>query len=47
LTLFVNGEQIATAEDSTYAQGDIALTATSYEDEPTEIHFDNIVVHKP
>jgi hypothetical protein len=29
------------------AGGDIALTATSYEDEPTEIHFDNLVVRKP
>lgn len=25
-------------------RGDIALTATSYEDEPTKIHFDDLVV---
>lgn len=44
LTLFVNGQRLAMAEDSTFARGDIALTATSYEDKPTEIHFDNLVV---
>lgn len=44
LTLFVNGQRLAMAEDSTFTRGDIALTATSYEDEPTEIHFDNLVV---
>jgi len=47
LELFVNGERLATAEDSAYAEGDIALTATSYEDELTEVHFDNLVVSKP
>jgi tRNA A-37 threonylcarbamoyl transferase component Bud32 len=47
LTLFVNRQRLATAEDSTYASGDIALTATSYEDGPTEIHFDNLTVHTP
>jgi len=47
LVLFVNGQRLATAEDNTFTSGDIALTATSYEDEPTEIHFDNLVVNKP
>ncbi len=47
LALFVNGQRLATAEDSTFTEGDIALTATSYEDEPTEIHFDNLMVLKP
>jgi S1-C subfamily serine protease len=44
LALFVNGRHLATAEDSTFVKGDIALTATSYEDEPAEVHFDNITV---
>jgi hypothetical protein len=44
LALFVNGELLAEANDSTFIEGDIGLTATSYEDEPTEIHFDNLVV---
>lgn len=47
LTLFVNGERLATAKDSTFTSGDIALTATSYEDVPAEIHFDNLVVREP
>nr|HID12426.1 hypothetical protein [Anaerolineae bacterium] len=47
LLLFVNGQRLATAEDGTFARGDIALTATSYEDEPSEIHFDRLVVRKP
>ena len=47
LALLVNGQRLATAEDSTFASGDIALTATSYEDESTEVHFDNLVVQQP
>ncbi len=47
LTLFVNGQRVATAEDSTFTRGDIAFTATTYEDAPTEIHFDNLVVRPP
>ena len=47
LVLIVNGERLAETEDTTYVEGDIALTATSFEDEPTEIHFDNLVVTAP
>ena len=47
LELHVNGEHLATAEDGTFATGDIAFTATSYESEVTEIHFDNLVVRTP
>jgi len=47
LTLYANGQRLATAEDDTFSGGDIALTATSYEDVPTEVHFDNLVVTKP
>jgi hypothetical protein len=47
LALFVNGQRLATAEDDTFASGDIALTATSYEDELTEVRFDNLVVQQP
>jgi len=40
LALFVNGKRLATAEDSTYAAGDIALAAVSLEEnEPTEIAY--------
>lgn len=47
LVLFVNGQRLATAEDGTFARGDVALTATSYEDRPTEVHFDDLVVRRP
>jgi tRNA A-37 threonylcarbamoyl transferase component Bud32 len=47
LTLSVNGEFLATIEDSTFTSGDIALTATTYEEKGTEIHFDNLVVRNP
>ncbi len=44
LSLSVNGELVAEAEDDTYAEGDIAFSATTFEDTMTEIHFDNLVV---
>ncbi len=47
LTLIVNGQRLATTEDPTFTGGDIALTATSYEDVPTEIYFDNLIVRRP
>jgi len=47
IELFVNGERVGGVEDSTFATGDIAFTATTYEDEITEIHFDNVVVYSP
>ncbi len=47
LTLYANGKRLATAEDSTFDSGDIGLVAVTYENAPTEIHFDNIVVTKP
>ncbi len=47
LELFVNGQRLATAEDSTFVSGDIALTATTYEEDSTEVHFDDLVVNAP
>jgi tRNA A-37 threonylcarbamoyl transferase component Bud32 len=47
LALSVNGELLAEARDNTFSRGDIALTATSYEDEPTRVHFDNLTVYAP
>ena len=46
-TLFVNGTQVAQGSDSTYASGDISLSATTFEDTSTEAHFDNLVVTTP
>lgn len=44
LSLHVNGELLATTSDSTFRSGDIALTATSYESEMTEVQFDSLEV---
>ncbi|MCX7854712.1 MAG: DUF1080 domain-containing protein [Anaerolineae bacterium] len=47
LSLTVNGVLLVEAEDSDFTSGDIALTATSYEDTPTEVRFDNLRVTAP
>jgi hypothetical protein len=47
LALFVNGEIVAETSDTTFSEGDIALAATSYEAEATEVLFDNVVVTLP
>lgn len=47
LALLVNGELLADASDSTFSEGDIALTVTSFEEEATEVHFDNLVGSAP
>ncbi len=47
LSLYVNGDLLATATDSTFSTGDIGLTATSYESTSTLVHFYNLVVSQP
>jgi hypothetical protein len=47
LVLIINGKELASASDSTFSSGDIAMTATTYEDQPVEVHFDNVVVTRP
>ena len=47
LALFVNGNLVAEATDTKFTSGDIALTATTYETEPTKILYDNIRVVLP
>ncbi len=47
LALYCNGQLLAETTDSTYASGDIALMVTTYESEPTEVLFDNLVVRTP
>ena len=47
LSLTVNGELVLEADDDTFGSGDIAMTASTYEDEPTEIHFDNVFATAP
>ena len=47
LVLMVNGQVIAQANDSTFAEGDLALIVATYEDAATEVHFDNLEVTHP
>ena len=47
LALVVNGVLLAEAEDDTYTTGDLFLVASTLEDEPTEIHFDDLLVYVP
>jgi len=45
LALYVNGELVAEATDTTFVEGDIGLAATTFEpEERTEIRFDNLLV---
>lgn len=47
LTLYVNGQQVASATDSDYTGGDVGLIAGTFDTKGTDIHFDNFVVTKP
>jgi len=47
LSLTVNGQLVAQVEDTAFTAGDIALTATTYTDTPTEIHYESLVVTAP
>jgi hypothetical protein len=47
LALFVNGELAVDASDTTFDEGDIALAVTSFEDDVTEVLFDNVVITRP
>ena len=47
LDLYVNGEHLASTHDSTFSSGDIALEATSYESDQTQVYFDNLIVRQP
>ena len=47
LTLYVNGQQVATATDSEFTGGDIGVIAGTFSTPGTDIHFDNFVVTRP
>jgi len=46
LALYVDGAQIASAHDATYATGDVGLFAWTGDGAPAEVHFDDLVVTK-
>lgn len=47
LTLYVNGQKVASASDATLKTGDVGLIAGTYSEPGTDILFDNFLVTKP
>lgn len=47
LTLYINGTQIASVQDTTFTAGDVGLMAGTFDTAGTDILFDNFVVRKP
>ncbi len=47
LTLYVNGDFIAEASDSTFSEGDIGLIVGSFDEPGVDIWFDNLMVRNP
>ncbi len=47
LSLSVNGKELFTVSDTSFASGDVGLLAGTYDEPGTDIHFDNFIVTKP
>jgi len=47
LTLYVNGNLVATATNSSFTSGDVGLMAGTFGEPGTDILFDNFYVYKP
>lgn len=47
LRLYVNGELLTEVTDPDFPEGDIALVAISFEQEPVTVEFDNLKVSEP
>ena len=47
LTLYVNGEQVATATDSTFSNGNVGMLARANAEAGVDILFDNLIVSAP
>lgn len=47
LTLYVNGRQVTSVNDSTFSSGDVGLMAGTFEQVGTDILFDNFLVLQP
>jgi len=48
LTLYVNGQQVSTVQDTSFLSGgDVGVFAGTYDVPGTDIHFDNFVVSPP
>jgi hypothetical protein len=47
LKMWINSKLAGETDDSTFTTGDIGVTVTTYEDKPTEVHFDDFMARKP
>jgi hypothetical protein len=47
LTLYVNGQQVASVSDSSFTSGDVGLIAGTFKTPGTDVLFDNFIVSKP
>jgi hypothetical protein len=47
LTLYANGQQIATVTDSSFTSGDVGVIVGTFEEGNVSISFDNFVVYEP
>lgn len=47
LTLYANGAQLTSVQDSSFTSGDVGLLAGTFDEPGTDIHFDNFVVRQP
>lgn len=47
LTLYVNGKQLASVSDTQLVSGDVGFIVSSYQEGPTEVRFDNLLVLEP
>jgi len=47
LTLYANGTQLTTVDDTSFTSGDVGLLAGTFDTPGTDIHFDNFVVRAP
>jgi hypothetical protein len=47
LTLYVNGQQLASVSDAQLDSGDIGFIVSAYEQAPIEVRFDNLFVQEP
>jgi len=44
MTLYVNGEELASVEDSSFERGDVGLFASTFTDPNVEVEFDNLEI---
>jgi hypothetical protein len=47
LTLYANGTQLTSVQDSSFTSGDVGLLAGTFDTPGTDIHFDDFVVRQP